>query len=138
MSTETSLRSNASDRVESAACLRVLVVDDNRDTADTTAMLLRMWGYQAEAAYDEPGAVRAAEANPPHVVLLDLGLGGTDGYTLAKLLREQAKLGDVRIVAMTGYAGEEERKRTREAGFYEHLVKPVAPVDLRRLLKSLC
>jgi CheY-like chemotaxis protein len=138
MSTRTWCEANADRPAEhSTDYFRVLVIDDNRDTADTTAMLLRMWGYQAEAAYDELGAIRAAETHPPQVVLLDLGLTGTDGYELARLLRERPGLANVPIVAVTGYGGENERKRTQAAGFRDHLVKPVAPLDLRQLLNSL-
>jgi CheY-like chemotaxis protein len=110
------------------AGLRLLVVDDNRDAADSLAMLLGLWGHQARVAYDGPAALRAAEAEPPDAVLLDLALPGRSGYHLAEDLRPAA------LIAVTGYADEGHREQARAAGFDHFFVKPVDLEALRGLL----
>ncbi|HYH44950.1 MAG TPA: ATP-binding protein, partial [Thermoanaerobaculia bacterium] len=113
--------------------LRVLVVDDNADAAETVALLLRMWGYEARTANDGAQAFEVAAELDPEVVLLDIGLPGLDGYEVARRLRAGAQ-GGARLVAMTGYGRDEDRRRALEAGFDEHLVKPVEPATLRAVL----
>ena len=102
---------------------RVLVVDDNRDAADTLAEGLADIGYLTRVAYDGPGALAAAVAWKPHVVLLDIGLPVMDGYEVARRLRAEHR--DLKVVALTGYGLESDRARLRAAGFDEHLVKPI-------------
>jgi CheY-like chemotaxis protein len=114
--------------------LRVLLVDDNVDAAESLAMLLRLWGHEVVVAPDGPAALRAAGAQPPRVVLLDIGLPGMDGYEVARRLRHQPGLGQTILVALTGWGQEEDRRRSQEAGFDHHLVKPVELSDLRELL----
>jgi two-component system CheB/CheR fusion protein len=104
---------------------RVFVVDDNRDSADSMAMLLRATGHEVETAHDGPGALERAPDYRPEYILLDIGLPGMNGYTVAQRLRELPALRDVKLIAMTGYGQDEDRKRAREAGFDHHLVKPV-------------
>src|SRR6202035_1696475 len=106
--------------------VRVLIVDDNVDAAESLAMLLRLWGHEVAVAHDGPGALRAAETQPPEVALLDIGLPGMDGYELARRLRPQPGLERTVLVALTGWGQEEDRRRSQEAGFDHHLVKPVA------------
>jgi CheY-like chemotaxis protein len=117
--------------------LRVLVVDDNADAAETLAMLLEHWGHDVKLAVDGPTAVETAAAQHPDVVLLDIGLPGMSGYEVAEQIRANAALSDTVLVAMTGYGQAEDKKRSRQAGFTLHLVKPVEPPLLQKLLSSL-
>jgi two-component system, chemotaxis family, CheB/CheR fusion protein len=114
----------------------VLVVDDEPDSAVTLAMLLQLRGHRADVAHDGPEALKQAEALEPEVVLLDLGLPGMDGYEVCRRLRELPGGRSMFIVALTGWGQEEDRRRTREAGFDLHLVKPVDPEELLRVLSS--
>ncbi len=114
----------------------VLVVDDEPDSAVTLAMLLQLRGHRADFAHDGPEALKQAEALEPEVVLLDLGLPGMDGYEVCHRLRELPGGRSMFIVALTGWGQEEDRRRTREAGFDLHLVKPVDPEELLRVLSS--
>ncbi len=113
---------------------RVLVVDDNIDSAEMLVELLAMWGHTALHAPDGPRALALAPEFAPDIVLLDIGLPGLDGYEVARLLREDPALGAARIIAMTGYGQAEDRKRTRAAGFAAHLVKPIDFEELRVVL----
>ncbi len=114
--------------------VRVLLVDDNADAADSLAMLLRLWGHEVAVAHDGPTALRTAEALDPQVALLDIGLPGMDGYALARRLRAQPGLGPIVLAALTGWGQEDDRRRSQEAGFDHHLLKPVDLSDLRELL----
>jgi signal transduction histidine kinase/ActR/RegA family two-component response regulator len=114
--------------------LDVLVVDDSKEAAQSLAYVVGRWGYQARVAYDGAEALEQAEARRPDVVLLDIGMPQMDGYEVARRLREREGGGKVVLVAVTGYAQEEDRRRAREAGFDYHMVKPVDPGDLRELL----
>jgi signal transduction histidine kinase/CheY-like chemotaxis protein len=114
--------------------VRVLVVDDNVDAANSLAMLLRLWGHEVAIAHDATAALRVAEAQRPEVALLDIGLPGMDGYELARQLRPQPGLGRTVLVALTGWGQEEDRRRSQEAGFNHHLVKPVDLSALQELL----
>jgi CheY-like chemotaxis protein len=113
---------------------RVLVVDDNVDAADSLAMLLRLAEQEVRVAYDGPTALLIAQAFRPQVVLLDLGMPGMDGYDVAHRLRENPEVKPELLVAMTGWGQEEDRRRSRQAGFDHHLVKPVEPEELEQLL----
>ena len=117
-----------------SAAQRVLIVDDNRDAARTLELLLRSLGHETRVAYDGAEALAAAPSFEPHVVLLDIGLPGIDGYEVARRLRAMRELERVRIVAITGWGQEADRQRSREAGFDLHLVKPVDPNELARIL----
>jgi signal transduction histidine kinase/DNA-binding response OmpR family regulator len=108
----------------SAGC-RVLVVDDNVDAADSLAMLLRLGGCEVRLAHAGPDAVAEAQAFRPEVVVLDIGLPGMDGYEVAGRLRADPATRGAVLVAVTGYGREEDRARSRQAGFDHHLVKPV-------------
>ena len=114
--------------------LRVLVVEDNRDAADSLAMLLRAYGYDVTVAYTGPDGVQAARQTKPDAVVCDVGLPGMDGYRVAQALRGDPATASSRLIALTGYAQEEDRRRAREAGFDEHLTKPADPAELRALL----
>jgi PAS domain S-box-containing protein len=116
---------------------RILVVDDNRDAADTLGMLLRMIGNDVEIAHDGLEALRLAAECRPDVVLLDLGLPKISGYDAARGIRQQQGGAGVLLVALTGWGQEEDRRRSREAGFDHHLTKPVEFEALQRLLADL-
>jgi CheY-like chemotaxis protein/two-component sensor histidine kinase len=114
---------------------RVLVVDDNVDAARTLEALLRELGHDVEVAHDGRAALAAARERRPEVVLLDLSMPGMDGIEVARALRRQPGFADVRFAAVTGLGQEADRRRTSEAGFDAHLVKPLSPEDLRRVLE---
>jgi PAS domain S-box-containing protein len=116
---------------------RVLIVDDNRDSADSLAMLLRLMGHEVGTAYDGEQAVEAAEDLRPDVGLLDIGMPRLNGYDACRRIREQPWGQGVFLIALTGWGQEEDRRRTEEAGFNHHIVKPVDPVALMKLLASL-
>ncbi|MEO5771702.1 MAG: PAS domain S-box protein [Burkholderiaceae bacterium] len=113
---------------------RILVVDDNRDAADSLAYLLQFNGHETELAYDGLAAVQAALSFQPAVILMDLGLPKLDGYEAARQIREQRADKRPLMVALTGWGQEEDRRRSTEAGFDAHLVKPVALDALLKLL----
>lgn len=114
---------------------RILVVDDNRDSADSLARLLQLLGHQTEIAYDGPSAVESADEFRPEVVLLDVGLPGLDGFEVARRIRAQAWGKDLMLIAATGWGQAEDRRRSREAGFDHHMVKPIDLDNLGRLLE---
>jgi PAS domain S-box-containing protein len=116
---------------------RVLVVDDNVDSAESMAVLLRLYGHDVRLAHDGEAALEEARAFRPDVMFLDLSLPKMDGYEVARLLRLEQAMSGMTLVAMTGYGQEEERRRTREAGFHLHLVKPVNFDMLQELMSSL-
>jgi PAS domain S-box-containing protein len=116
---------------------RGLVVDDNTDSAETMATLLGIWGHEVHVAHRASDALRAADEHHPQVVLLDLGLPDISGYEVAERLRAMPGLEYAVIIAMTGYGQEEDRRRTRDAGFAHHLIKPVQPDALKEILSSL-
>jgi PAS domain S-box-containing protein len=116
------------------AALRILVVDDNRDAADSLGMVLRMMGHEVEIAHDGLEAVGAATSFRPDVALLDIGLPKLDGYEVASRIRKQHPAGGIVLVALTGWGQEEDRQRAREAGFDHHLTKPVEFKVLQKML----
>jgi CheY-like chemotaxis protein/two-component sensor histidine kinase len=113
---------------------RILVVDDNEDAARSLAMMLRLQGHEVRVAQDGPTALEVARADRPDLVLLDLAMPGMDGYEVARRLRDDSGLDGLVLAALTGWAQEEDRRRTREGGFDAHLVKPVAMEQLQELL----
>jgi CheY-like chemotaxis protein len=114
----------------------VLVVEDNEDTAESLASILRVWGHEAHVTFDGIRALEAVEAFAPHVVVSDLGLPGMTGYELARRLRDRPGLGGVLLVALTGYGREEDGRRAVDAGFDHHLVKPLDLARLADLLRT--
>ncbi|MDI1484199.1 ATP-binding protein [Polyangium sp. y55x31] len=117
--------------------LRVLVVEDNRDTADILKKLLVLLGYRAEVAYTGPSGLDVGRRLAPDVVLCDLGLPGMDGYALARALRADPATAGAYLIAQTGYGHAEDRRRAREAGFDLHMTKPIDPTELERVLSSV-
>lgn len=116
---------------------RVLYVDDNCDVADSATELLRLVGFDTCVRYDGPTALAAAEQFHPDVCILDLNMPGMDGDELATLLRDQAAGRPMLFVAVTAMGNDECRRRTLAAGFHLHLVKPVDPHDLLRVVDEL-
>jgi CheY-like chemotaxis protein len=113
----------------------VLVVDDNAAAATMLALLLgRLGAARVETAADGAAAVSLASELRPDLILLDIGLPGMDGYQVARELRARRELDSAVLVALTGYGQEQDRRRSREAGFDEHLVKPASVDDLKRVL----
>jgi two-component system CheB/CheR fusion protein len=115
---------------------RILVVDDNLDSAKALTMLLELTGNETHAAYDGLEAVEAAAAFRPDVILLDIALPELNGYDVARKIREQSWGQSIVLVALTGWGQEEDRRRSQEAGFNDHLTKPVDPATLTKLLAS--
>jgi CheY-like chemotaxis protein len=121
---------------ERAAARSVLVVDDNKDAADSVAALLGLRGHRVHVAYDGPAGLALAAEHAPEVVLLDIGLPGMDGYEVAMRLRALNETRSARIVALTGYGQDEDRQRSRQASFDAHLVKPVDYETLYAMIES--
>jgi CheY-like chemotaxis protein len=115
----------------------VLVVDDNVDAADSLALLLRIGGHEVRACHDGPAALALVDEFAPDLVLLDIGLPGMDGYEVARRLRARPGSDKVLLVALTGYGQEEDMRRSRQAGFDQHLVKPANHAALTALFQSL-
>jgi len=116
--------------------MRVVVLDDNVDAAESLAMLLELWGHDVKVLHDPAQALAAARAHCAEVVFLDIGLPGIDGYELARRFRQDEELSHVLLIALTGYGLQEDRGRAEAAGFNHHFVKPVDPDVLRDLLSA--
>jgi PAS domain S-box-containing protein len=117
--------------------LSVLVVDDHPDAAAATGALLDVWGYEVRTVHDGEAALAAVAERPPRVVLLDIGLPGLDGWEVARRLRQRHADEPLTLVALTGYGQQRDHERSRDAGIDHHLVKPVEPANLRRLLDAI-
>jgi signal transduction histidine kinase/CheY-like chemotaxis protein len=113
---------------------RILVVDDNRDAADTLGLLLEADGAEVRVVYDGRAALAMAESFEPTSVLLDIGMPGMDGYEVARRLRQDERFAGVRIAALTGWGQDADRRQTRNRGFSHHLTKPVSIEELHRIL----
>jgi CheY-like chemotaxis protein len=113
---------------------RILVVDDNIDAADSLVMLLKFSGYSVAAAHTAEAGLALAQTFQPHFILLDLGLPAMGGYEVARRIRSLPASTGLRIFAVTGHAHEDDKRRSADAGFDAHLVKPI---DLDELLTSL-
>ncbi len=116
---------------------RILIADDNRDAAQSLAVLLQLQGHEVEIAFDGLVALERAEQFRPQIALLDIGMPNMDGHVVARRIREQPWGRSVRLIALTGWGQEEDRKQAAEAGFDRHLVKPVDPIALIGLLADM-
>jgi CheY-like chemotaxis protein len=116
--------------------LRVLVVEDNRDSADTLAKLLQIAGYNVHVAYTAMDGLETAKRTRPDVVLCDIGLPDSDGFALAEALHANPLTATARLIAVTAYGKDKDRERSARAGFSLHLVKPVSPGALLQLLED--
>jgi len=127
----------AADRAVTGLKRRVLVVDDNVDSAESLAMLMKISGHEVEMAHDGLEAVDLSLAFRPDVILLDIGLPKLNGYEVARKIREQQAGKDIVLIALTGWGQEEDRRKSKESGFNAHIVKPVDFPELTKLLDSL-
>lgn len=116
--------------------MKVLVVDDNHDAALSLGMLVEMLGHEVRVAYDGVEALQVAGEFQPDLVLLDIGMPRMDGYEACRRLREQPWGAAVRVIAVTGWGQEHDRRRSQQAGFDQHLVKPVAPTVIADILAA--
>jgi CheY-like chemotaxis protein len=116
---------------------RVLVVEDDAEAAELTTLLLEHLGHRVRTASDGPSALQAALADPPDVMLIDIGLAGVDGYEIAQSARRHESLRHVSLVALTGYSRDEDRQQALSAGFDYHLAKPVNVDELLGLVARL-
>jgi signal transduction histidine kinase/DNA-binding response OmpR family regulator len=120
---------------DETSAARVLLIEDNADTAESMRILFSLTGHQIQVAHTGLAGLEAVRSFCPQVVLCDIGLpGGMDGYAVARAIRRDAGLRDVRLIALSGYGQDEDRRRSRDAGFDAHLIKPVDFAHLRRLL----
>jgi CheY-like chemotaxis protein len=116
---------------------RILVADDSHDGAESLAALLQLGGHEVDVAYDGEEALKLAEARRPDIALLDIGMPKLTGLEVCQRIRAQPWGAAMKLVAQTGWGQEEDRRRTRDAGFDQHLVKPVEPAALDALLEAL-
>ena len=116
---------------------RILVVDDYPSVADSLMKVLHLGGHHVKIARDGPSALEEVSIDRPEIVLLDIGLPGMDGYEVAQRMRNLPGLETIILIALTGYGQEDDRRRSTEAGFDYHLVKPAEPKMLERLLSAL-
>ncbi len=116
---------------------RLLVVDDNVDAAESLALLLSLEGHEVRVAHDGEAALEAARGHRPALILLDIGMPGMDGYEVARRMRQMPELQNTIIAALTGWGQPEDRRRSAEAGFDHHLVKPPEPKALEAVLAKL-
>ena len=114
--------------------LRILVVDDNDDNADSLGIMLRILGHDTRIGRDGLAVLEIAETFRPDVVLLDLGMPKMDGYEACRRIRDQAWGKEMVLIAQTGWGQDEDRRRTQAAGFDHHLVKPIKQAELVKLL----
>jgi CheY-like chemotaxis protein len=115
---------------------RVLIADDNRDAAESLAILLQMDGHEVTVVNDGLEALAAVRARRPDVALLDIGMPKMDGYQVARALRQSADTRSMALIAMTGWGQESDKARALEAGFNQHFTKPVEPALIMALLRS--
>lgn len=118
-------------------CLRILVTDDNEDAAEAFKLLLVALGHEVVTTYDGPSALKAAVDFHPHLVLLDIGLPGMNGYEVAKEMRQQAIFKNVVLVAVSGYGQDSDRQRSMEAGFNHYMIKPLDYNNLQKILADV-
>ena len=128
---------STSEGTEESVPRRVLVVDDNRDAATSLELMLRMLGHETRAAFDGSTGLEVAAEFRPDVVFLDIGMAKMNGYEVARRLREQPWGNQIVLIAVTGWGQAEDKRRTAEAGFDHHVVKPADPHVLTSLLASL-
>jgi CheY-like chemotaxis protein len=130
-------RKSATSSTLALAPKRVLVVDDNRDAAESLGMLLTMLGATVHVSYSGTDALKALATHKPSVVLLDIGMPEMDGYEVARRIRELPDFRDVTLIALTGWGQDKDRRRSHRAGFDFHLTKPANVDALETLLVSL-
>ena len=116
---------------------RILVVDDNKDAADSFALILQRMGHSARAVYHSSDVFESVRSLKPHIVFLDIGLPGVDGYRIARSIRDELGYDALKIVAVTAYAQDSDRVKARQAGFDAHVAKPVDYAIIESILKTI-
>ena len=117
--------------------LCILIIDDNIDAAHSLGALCEHFGHDVDLAYDGTSGLEAARRLRPDIVFADLALPGIDGYEVARLLRAESPMRDLVLIAVSGFGNEDDRQRSRAAGFDHHLVKPADPAFIESLLRRL-
>lgn len=128
------VRTNAAKAAAPTLQFDVLIVEDQLDSADALSRILKRWGHSVRMTHDGLSAIEMCRQRRPDVVLLDIGLPGMDGYDVARVMRGLPGFDGTRLFALTGYGREEDLERAREAGFDRHLIKPIDPTTLQRVL----
>ena len=128
--------SRGQDAVSAAAARRVLVVDDNRDAADSLAIFLQTVGHIVHVSYDGESALKAADELEPDVAIIDLGMPRMNGYEVCRRIRKTGWGKRALLIAQTGWGQDEDKRRSREAGFDHHLTKPPEPDVVQRLIAA--
>lgn len=134
---EDQLAATAATAAEELTGPTVLIVEDQADTRETLRLVLELEGYRVLAADDGLQAIELAAARRPAIALIDIGLPGVDGYEVARRLRAGSDGKSIHLIALTGYGSDEDRRRSLESGFDVHLVKPIEPAELTRLLAGV-
>jgi CheY-like chemotaxis protein len=116
---------------------KILVVDDNRDAADSISMVMELLGHEVTTCYSGQEGLESASNGSPDVVFTDIGMPGMDGHEVCRRLRDQPGGQALRIVALTGWGADDDRQKTQEAGFDHHLVKPVTADSLKQALAQI-
>jgi CheY-like chemotaxis protein len=129
------VKSNTAAAPAKIARRRILVADDNRDSAETLAMLLRVEGHEVMIAHDGSAALAAFGGFAPDTVLLDIGMPGPNGYEVAQKIRQSRSGAEIKLIAITGWGQENDKERAFAAGFDHHLTKPVDTQQLSDLLR---
>jgi CheY-like chemotaxis protein len=124
-------------RLAATRKLRILVADDNRDAANTLAMMLRLDGHDVRAVHDGAEALAVGETFEPELVFLDIGMPVVDGYATARQIRKRSWGKQAHLVALTGWGQEADRRKAFAAGFHDHLVKPAAPETLEAVIRGV-
>ncbi len=116
---------------------RILIIDDNEASAKTLGWMMELIGHEPRVATDGPSGIAIAREFNPHLVMLDIGLPGMNGYDICMLMRQEPSLKHTRFVAQTGWGQAEHRKRSKEAGFDHHLVKPVQLEQIQEIMTAM-
>jgi CheY-like chemotaxis protein len=135
--TENTVLANVAEKHNGNADLRILLVDDNRDAADSMALLLKFQGYHVIVAYNGNDALKMAEENSPDVILLDIGMPDMSGYDVARYIRQSEWGQTMYLIAVTGWGQAEDKRKAIAVGFDCHLTKPVDPDHVGKLLHDL-
>jgi CheY-like chemotaxis protein len=117
--------------------LNIMVVDDNQDAANSLALYLKAIGYETMVAHDGNTAIELAARDQPAVIFLDIGMPGINGYEVAEYIRKQSWGKAIKLIAVTGWGQDEDRRKSTLAGFDDHLVKPVDPTLIHQIIKHL-
>lgn len=115
----------------------IIVIDDNKDITDLTCRLLNVMGYDATSALSGEEGIAKAKVQKPEVILCDIGMEGMDGYDVAKYIRQDDKLKDIYLIAISGYSSPKDIKHSIEAGFDKHLIKPINLNALKKILDEI-